>query len=76
MKNLHSINKLSNASAIEYAKGLLERCEAGLVWGVTAIEEHPGGKYSLAGSMTKSRTATAGMLLDAAIMRLTDDERT
>lgn len=57
-------------SAIAYARALLERCERGEVIAVTAVEEDGQGGYSLMGSKTKSRTQTAGMLLDAAITRL------
>lgn len=60
--------------AIDYARGLLRRCEAGDVVAVTAVEELRGGTYSIQGSATPSRTQTAGMLLDAAIARLTRDE--
>ena len=60
-------------NVIEYARGLLLRCEAGLVIAVTAVEEHPGGTYNIQGSSVGSRTATAGMLLDAAITRLAND---
>lgn len=61
-----------NTSAIDYARQLLARCEAGEVVAVTAIEELRGGNYQVQGSTTSSRTATAGMLLDAAITRLKD----
>lgn len=64
---------VTNQSAIEYARALLVRCESGLVVAITAIEELPGGTYSLQGSSVSSRTATAGMLLDAAINRLSND---
>lgn len=57
-------------SAVEEARKLLERCESGQTVAFTAIEEHPGGTYATTGSATNSRTATAGMLLDAAIARL------
>ena len=67
------VKLMNNQSAIEYARALLVRCEAGLVVAVTAIEEMPGGTYSLQGSSVSSRTATAGMLLDAAITRLADE---
>lgn len=63
----------ANESVIDYAKGLLARCEAGEVVAITAIEESPGGTYALAGSSVSSRTQTAGMLLDAAIHRLSSD---
>ena len=63
-----------NTTAIEYARGLLARCEAGETVAVTAIEEQPGGTYRLQGSSVSSRTATAGMLLDAAMTRLQRDE--
>lgn len=61
-----------SASAIQYAKDLLARCESGEVIAITAIEEHPGGDYTIEGSATENRTATAGKLLQAAIMRLSN----
>jgi hypothetical protein len=65
--------KKSN-TAISEAKALLSRCEAGDVVAFTVIEEQPNGTYSVTGSATASRTASAGMLLDAAITRLKDGE--
>lgn len=61
-------------TAISEARALLVRCESGEVVAFTAIEEYPDGLYSVRGSVTKSRTSTAGMLLDAAITRLREDE--
>lgn len=61
---------LTNRTAVEFARALLARCEAGETIAVTVIEEQPGGTYSIQGSSVSSRTATAGMLLDAAITRL------
>ena len=65
-----------NYSAIEYAKGLLERCESGECVGFTVIEEYEGGEYTVGGSGVKSQFTTAGMLLAAAIDRIeqTKDE--
>ena len=60
-------------TAVEEARNLLLRCESGETVAFTAIEEHPGGTYVTTGSATNSRTATAGMLLDAAIGRLGRD---
>lgn len=56
--------------AVEYAEGLLARCRSGETVGVTAVEEKPGGLYTLHGSKTLSRLQTAGALLDAAVWRL------
>lgn len=70
MSEIRAIHFGKSQDAIEYAQGLLARCEAGEVIAVTALEEHPGGTYATLGSKTPSRTATAGMLLDAAIARL------
>lgn len=61
-----------SGSAIDYARGLLARCEAGETIAVTAVEEHPGGTYCIVGSTVASRTQSAGMLLDAALTRLQD----
>ena len=65
--------KKDNTSAIEFARGLLARCESGEVIAVTAIEESMGGTYVVLGSTTPSRTQTAGMLLDAAMQRLKEE---
>ena len=70
---MHIVPITRSATAIEYARALLVRCEAGEVIAVTAIEERQGGTYCLQGSAVSSRTATAGMLLDAAINRLSSD---
>lgn len=66
-----SVVKFSQSNAaIAEAKALLARCESGETIAFTAIEELPGGTYRVTGSATSSRTGTAGMLLDAAITRL------
>lgn len=57
-------------SAVEYAKGLLERCESGEVIAVTAIEEMPVGYTCIVGSTIPNKFETAGMLLEAAMVRL------
>ena len=72
--SLNVVPLTRSTTAIEYAKGLLARCEAVETVAVTAVEEQPGGTYKLQGSAVSSRTATAGMLLDAAMTRLQSDE--
>lgn len=57
-------------SAVEYVRDLLIRCESGEVTSVTVVEHLPGGTYHVGGSAASSRTQIAGMLLDAAIVRL------
>lgn len=59
---------------VEYARDLLARCESGEVIAVTVLVEYRGGAYMAEGSTTPSRTATAGMLLDCAVARLTRDD--
>lgn len=68
---LEVVKNAQSRAAIDYAKGLLARCEAGEVIAITAIEEEPNGTYSVKGSITTNRLTTAGMLLDAAVTRLT-----
>lgn len=65
-----AIKPALQSSAIEYARGLLARCEAGEVVAVTALEEMPGGHYQVHASESANRLQTAGALLDAAISRL------
>lgn len=67
IKNTHS------EAAIEYAKELLSRCESGEIVAITAIEETPRGTYLIRSSSTPDRFSTAGMLLEAAITRLTTE---
>lgn len=55
---------------MEYARDLLARCERGEVLSITVVEEIPGDSYTVGGSSCESRTRMAGMLLDAAMMRL------
>lgn len=59
---------------VEYVRDLLVRCESGSVIGITTVEEHPEGTYSLRGASTLSRLQTAGALLDAAVTRLKNTE--
>jgi hypothetical protein len=68
---LQIVKNAQSQAAIEYARALLLRCEAGEVIAVTAVEETPDGSYSVKGSTTPNRLTTAGMLLDAAVTRLT-----
>lgn len=70
LKNVSVLRTAAATGATEYARGLLARCEAGEVVAVTAIEEHPGGTYELGGTVTPSRFQTAGMMLEAAVTRL------
>lgn len=60
-----------NVVLIEFAEALLARCKAGEIVSVMVVEELPGGLYTTSSSGSQSRFATAGMLLDAAIIRLT-----
>ena len=59
---------------VAYARELLARCESGDVIAMTVVTEQRGGTYTLEGSSSPSRTATAGMLLDCAIARLARDD--
>ena len=67
---VHVIESAPQRSAIEYAKELLARCEAGEVVAVTALEEQPCGLYQVRTSESPNRLQTAGALLEAAITRL------
>lgn len=67
---VRAITPAPQASAIEYARELLARCEAGEVVSVTALEEMPGGLYQVHASETTDRLRTAGALFEAAIARL------
>lgn len=67
---LSIITSRISKSAVEYAKGLLERCESGEVIAVTAVEEVPGGYTCTTGSTGSNKFETAGMLLEAAMVRL------
>lgn len=67
---VHVIKSAPQQSAIEYAKELLARCEAGEVVAVTALEEMAGGRYQVHASETTDRLRSAGALLEAAIARL------
>lgn len=71
--NLHVLPNNTTNSVVEYVRELLERCEKGEVIAITAVEELPEGRYQIAGSRCESRTRMAGMLLDAAIVRLNTD---
>lgn len=68
--NVRVITPAAQSSAIEYARELLARCEAGEVIAVTALEERPGGLYQVHASETTDRLRSAGALLEAAIARL------
>jgi hypothetical protein len=59
-----------NKTAVEYVENLLEKTKSGEVIGVTVVQENSDGTYSSGGSSVSSRTACAGMFLDAAITRL------
>ena len=62
-----------NKTAVAYAESLLKKAQSGEVIAITAVEEYSDGTYTTAGSSCSSRTAIAGMLLDAAITRLQRD---
>jgi hypothetical protein len=70
MSNIVELQTTPDFKAVECAKELLQRCEAGETIAFTVVEELSGGRYRLGGSAVASRTQTAGMLLDAAISRL------
>ena len=70
MGKLKIVDLTINKSLVEYAEGLLDRAKKGDVIAITAVEEYPDGTYNTCGSSVSSRTQTAGMLLDAAINRL------
>lgn len=74
MREVSKLMPAQQQSAIEYARGLLKRCEAGEVITVTAIEEHPNRTYVVQGNGTPSRHETAGMLLEAAMTRILDED--
>lgn len=57
-------------SAVEYAKELLARCEAGETVSVIGVEFSAEATYRVLGSQTHSRLLTAGALLEAAVTRL------
>lgn len=62
-----------NKTAVAYAEKLLKKTQSGEIVGVTAVEEYSDGTFNSGGSSCSSRTAMAGMLLDAAITRLQQD---
>jgi hypothetical protein len=68
------VQKFVNQAAIDYARGLLERCESGEVLCVTALEEFDGGSYRVTGSDSKNRFTTVGMLMAAIQNRLSHEE--
>lgn len=70
MRNVTIIKPAAQSSAVAYARNLLARCEAGNVIAITAVEEHPGGTYSVQATETSDRLRTAGALLEAAVSRL------
>lgn len=74
MRKVSTLIPAQQKALIEYVTDLLARCESGDVIAVTAIEQLPGGNYAIRGNRTASRHETAGMLLDAAITRLRDDD--
>ena len=53
--------------AIEYAQGLLARCENGEVTEIVGIEVRPDGSYLSSGTSTVSAARRTGMLFAAAI---------
>lgn len=55
---------------IEYAEALLTRCKNGEVISITFVEQNVGGDYLIYGSPIADRHKTAGMLLEAAMTRL------
>lgn len=57
-------------SAVQHARELLARCEAGEVVAMTVLEERPDGSYHVHGSAIGDRLRTAGALLEAAVTRL------
>ncbi len=73
-KKLYVLPNAIQESTIKYVRDLLTRCEAGEVVAVTAMTERRDGTMTIEGGETMSVFQTAGMLLHAAIVRLTSNE--
>lgn len=58
-------------NAVEVLRSLLKDAEEGALIGFTGVAEYRGS-YRIIGSLTLSRAASAGALLDAAITRLNE----
>ena len=56
-----------NQSAIDYAQGLLERCESGEVLEVFAVEVYANDDYHTTGTTSDSSAKRTGMLFSAAV---------
>jgi hypothetical protein len=65
--NIVELKALPNKDAIEYAKGLLARCESGEVVEVTAVEVRDDGRWHSTGTATKSNVTRIGHLFSAAV---------
>lgn len=70
VRNIAEKLQQPSASAIEYAREMLQRAESGEIQGFTAVLEKRGGDYEIFGSSISSRTSMAGKLLEAAVTRL------
>jgi hypothetical protein len=73
MSKIVALKSTINETAVKAAEGLLERCKSGETISYTAIEDLKDDKYAVSGSSIESKTRMAGMLLDAAIIRLKQD---
>lgn len=74
MRKVSTLIPAQQQAAIASARELLAHCESGICVAFTAIEEHPDRTYAIVGNKTASRHETAGMLLDAAVTRILDED--
>lgn len=74
MNNLHVLPTANADSALRVAKEILAMCEKGEVVEFTATLLLKDGCTQTMGSALSSRTRMAGMLLQAAIERLTIED--
>lgn len=73
-KTFTLVQAKQNQSAIEEAEILLEKCKSGEVKAFTYMAELGGCQYAIGASYVQDRHKSAGVLLEAAITRLGNDQ--
>lgn len=68
---LHEIKKEVDPDLLAYLDELRKRVLSGGTVAITAMEECVGGTFRISGTSVADRHTSSGMLLDAALERLT-----
>jgi hypothetical protein len=71
--NIVALVDRGNAEVIATLEGLLAEAKKGEIVALIGLADLPGGQYKMFGGVTKDRHRMAGILMDLAVNRLTED---